>query len=227
MYEMQGPCPVFGRWPCRLPGWLAVTRPAAGTRRPPEVPVSRFFLRSGVAPGVVPVSGSDVFLLPPPGLAQGLRAVISRLFSRPQRIHSQVRVVPRARHFSTGLSTTSPQPASQPASPAAVNHRRAALAPGRGRIWTRPPGPGECASRPAAGGACWPALAASPARPSRRAWRVRAVLPRRFRRPRSGSRSRPPRESSPPDRPGPASTIGWSRPGPRSRPRGVPRRLPS
>jgi hypothetical protein len=64
MYEMQGPCLAFGCWARRLPGWLAVTRPAAGTGRPPEVPVSRFFLRSGVAPGVVPVSGSDVFLLP-------------------------------------------------------------------------------------------------------------------------------------------------------------------
>jgi hypothetical protein len=80
MYEMQGPCPVsvpLARW---LPGWLAVHRPAAGTRLPLEVPVSRFFLRSGVAPGVVPVSGSDVFLLPGTPVAQGFAGGDLKIF---------------------------------------------------------------------------------------------------------------------------------------------------
>jgi hypothetical protein len=79
MYEMQGPCPVsvpLARW---LPGWLAVHRPAAGTRLPLKVPVSRFFLRSGVAPGSVPVSGSDVFLLPWPDAAQGAAGGIFKI----------------------------------------------------------------------------------------------------------------------------------------------------
>src|ERR1022692_4426221 len=79
MYEMQGPCLAFGRWARRLPGWLAVTRPAAGTGLPREVPVSRFFLRSGVAPGVVPVSGSDVFLLPREGAPQGVPGGIFKI----------------------------------------------------------------------------------------------------------------------------------------------------
>ena len=71
MYEMQGPGPVFGRWPAGCPAGVLVNRPSAGTGCPREVPVSRFFLRSGVAPGVVPVSGSDVFLLPGTPVAQG------------------------------------------------------------------------------------------------------------------------------------------------------------
>src|SRR5580692_12577954 len=71
MYEMQGPGPVFGRWPAGCPAGVLVNRPSAGTGYPREAPVSRFFLRSGVAPGVVPVSGSDVFLLPGTPVAQG------------------------------------------------------------------------------------------------------------------------------------------------------------
>ena len=106
MYEMQGPGPVFGRWPAGCPAGVLVNRPAAGTGYPREVPVSRFFLRSGVAPGVVPVSGSDVFLLPGTPVAQGFRALISRFFRCPQNVHSDGHVVPRSRHFSTGPSTT-------------------------------------------------------------------------------------------------------------------------
>ena len=107
MYEMQGPGPVFGRWPAGCPAGVLVNRPAAGTRHPLEAPVSRFFLRSGVAPGVVPVSGSDVFLLPGTPVAQEFRALISTFFRCPQGIHSDGGVVPRSRHFSTRSSTTS------------------------------------------------------------------------------------------------------------------------
>jgi hypothetical protein len=107
MYEMQGPGPVFGRWPAGCPAGVLVNRPSAGTGYPREAPVSRFFLRSGVAPGVVPVSGSEVFLLPGTPAAQEFRALISTFFRCPQGIHSDGGVVPRSRHFSTRPSTTS------------------------------------------------------------------------------------------------------------------------
>ncbi len=88
MYEMQGPCPVAGRWPAGCPaGWRFIDRLLVpGSRLKVRFPGSSCV--PGVAPGVVPVSGSDVFLLPPPGSAQGAAAVFSKLFSRPQRIHS-------------------------------------------------------------------------------------------------------------------------------------------
>ena len=106
MYEMRGPCPVFGRWPAGCPAGWRLTRPAAGTGLPPEAPVSRFFLRSGVAPGLVPVSGSDVFLPPRPRAAQGFSGHGFKILYCPQLIHSRGPVVPSGRRFSTRPSTT-------------------------------------------------------------------------------------------------------------------------
>jgi hypothetical protein len=83
------------RWPAGCPaGWQFVDRLLVpGPRSKFRFPGSSCV--PGVAPGLVPVSGSDVFLLPCTGAAQGFPAVISRLFSRPQRIHNHSLVVPR------------------------------------------------------------------------------------------------------------------------------------
>jgi hypothetical protein len=69
------------RWPLarRLPGWLAfIDRLLA-----PDTRVKRRFPGSscvpGVAPGVVPVSGSDVFLLPREGAPQGVPGGIFKI----------------------------------------------------------------------------------------------------------------------------------------------------
>jgi hypothetical protein len=153
MYEMQGPGPVFGRWPAGCPAGVLVNRPAAGTRHPLEAPVSRFFLRSGVAPGVVPVSGSDVFLLPGTPVAQEFRALISRFFRCPQNVHSEGHVVPRSRHFSTGPSTTSAQATTWPfrtGDHLAVPHRRPPSRPAIARPAQRE---GPCGPEPVRAGA--------------------------------------------------------------------------
>jgi hypothetical protein len=144
MYEMQGPCPAVR---CGLPvarptcGYLA----AAGTGYPPEVPVSRLFRRSGVAPGWNPSPAVRYFYCLAPSRHKGFPAAFSRFFCCPQGIHSVGPVVPRIRHFSTGASTVpcTARPRSQ--LPASSRHRlarpggttRGRAGPRAGRYGTR------------------------------------------------------------------------------------------
>jgi hypothetical protein len=142
MYEMQGPGPVFGRWPAGCPAGVLVNRPSAGTGYPREVPVSRFFPRSGVAPGVVPVSGSDVFLLPGTPVAQGFPGTNFKILSLstkcPQRrpcCPPEVALFHRAIHsFRTGDAW----PTSHSPAPAARGPCRPEPAEDRSRCWPEP-----------------------------------------------------------------------------------------
>jgi len=112
MYEMQGPCPVSGRWPAGCPaGWRLIDRLLV-----PDSRRKRRFPGSSCVPGLPPdwCPSPAVTYFYPPGRVRhkGSRAVISGFFSCPQPIHSRGSVVPSGRCFSTRLSTTSAQAAS-------------------------------------------------------------------------------------------------------------------
>jgi hypothetical protein len=57
MHEMEGPRLVSRRRPADFSASQAPVNQITGARNPPEAPVSRFFPRTGVSPGAVPVSG--------------------------------------------------------------------------------------------------------------------------------------------------------------------------
>jgi hypothetical protein len=74
----RGPVRSYGAKPpvARL---RCTIRPATRASDPPEAPASRLFLRSGVSPGLVTVSG-EAFLLPAGYPAQEFAASILRIF---------------------------------------------------------------------------------------------------------------------------------------------------
>jgi hypothetical protein len=79
MYEMEGPRPACRPQPAGYPAWCGrrSSPPAWIPGRETGLPVPR---RSGVSPGSVSACGSDEFLLPLPGLAQGVSAWHSQDF---------------------------------------------------------------------------------------------------------------------------------------------------
>jgi RibD C-terminal domain len=107
MYEMQGPGPVFGRWPAGCPAgfWLIDRLLVPGTRVKFRFPGSSCV--PGLPPAWFPSPAVTYFYCPEPRWHKGFRALISRLFRCPQGIHSGGGVVPRNRHVSTSPSTTS------------------------------------------------------------------------------------------------------------------------
>jgi hypothetical protein len=95
MYEMQGPCPVSGRWPAGCPaGWRLIDRLLV-----PDSRRKRRFPGSSCVPGLPPdwCPSPAVTYFYPPGRVRhkGSRAVISGFFSCPQPIHRDGAVVPR------------------------------------------------------------------------------------------------------------------------------------
>ena len=144
MYEMQGPGPVFGRWPAGCPAgvWLIDRLLVPGTRVKFRFPGSSCV--PGLPPAWCPSPAVTYFYCPEPQWHKGFRALISRFFLCPQNVHSDCHVVPRGRLFSTGPSTTSAQ----------ATGWRTSHSPAR-----------------AARGPCWPELAQarSPRRPGARA----------------------------------------------------------
>jgi hypothetical protein len=119
MYEMQGPCPFAGRRPAGCPaGWRSST--GCWYRAPAQssgFPVLPAF--PGLPPGVVPVSGSDVFLLPPRGSAQGAAASIFKIVSVVYNV-------------STATAVLSPGPGTFPPGHPQFPHRQPARRPSRG-----------------------------------------------------------------------------------------------
>jgi hypothetical protein len=116
MYEMQGPGPVFGRWPAGRPagGWLIDRLLVPGARVKSRFPGSSCV--PGLPPAWCPSPAVTYFYCPEPRWHKGLRALISRFFRCPQNVHSGGCVVPRSRLFSTGLSTASTQATAWPTS---------------------------------------------------------------------------------------------------------------
>jgi hypothetical protein len=103
----RGPARSLARWPAGCPaGWRFIDRLLV-----PDTRVKRRFPGSpcvpGLPPGWCPSPAVTYFYCPGRVRHKGLRAVFSRLFSCPQRIHKNSRVVPRTRHFSTSPSTAS------------------------------------------------------------------------------------------------------------------------
>src|SRR5580693_721521 len=139
MYEMQGPGPVFGRWPAGCPAgvWLIDRLLVPDTRVKPRFPGSSCV--PGLPPAWCPSPAVTYFYCPEPRWHKGLRVVIFSFSGCPQGIHSGGGVVPRSRHFSTRPSTTSstgesgsytgksctrpPQPSTAPVDARAVDAR--------------------------------------------------------------------------------------------------------
>jgi hypothetical protein len=141
MYEMQGPGPVFGRWPAGCPAgfWLIDRLLVPGTRVKFRFPGSSCV--PGLPPAWFPSPAVTYFYCPEPRRHKGFRALISILFRCPQGIHNDGHVVPRSRHFSTRPSTTSSTGESGSASP--VLHRRARSSTGESGAPPASPVPGR------------------------------------------------------------------------------------
>jgi hypothetical protein len=76
MYEMQGPGPVFGRWPAGCPagGWLIDRLLVPGTRVKFRFPGSSCV--PGLPPAWFPSPAVTYFYCPEPRWHKGLRALI-------------------------------------------------------------------------------------------------------------------------------------------------------
>lgn len=80
MYEMEGTSPGLTVPRRQSPG-CPTPQAAAGAKHPCEAPVSRLLPRPGGSPRMMPVSSSNVFLLPPRKLRKVLRLLISSFFA--------------------------------------------------------------------------------------------------------------------------------------------------